>query len=49
MGQTMCGYNRSLLHKKKGNKENLNLKYVTMVDRVIGWFKITQYDDKQSI
>ena len=31
---------------RKGQRENLNLKSVTMIDPVTGWFKITQYDDK---
>ena len=26
------------------NKEKLNLKYVTMIDPVTGWFKIAQYE-----
>ena len=32
--------------RRKANKENVNIKSVTMIDSVIGWFKITQYDDK---
>ena len=33
----------------KVNKEFLNIKAVTTIDPVTGWFKITQYDDKISI
>ena len=38
-----------LHHKNKEKKENSNVKAVTMVDPAIGWFKITQYDDKKAI
>ena len=31
--------------RRKQNKENLNLKAVTMIDPVTGWFKIAQYND----
>ena len=34
---------------RKGMKENLNLKAVTMIDHVTWWFKITQYKDKREI
>ena len=30
----------------KGKKEDLHLKDVTIIDPVIGWFEIAQYDDK---
>ena len=30
----------------KVNKENVHLKYDTMIDPVTWWFKITKYDDK---
>ena len=33
---------------RKGQREHLNLKYVTMIDPLTGWFKITQYDEKKS-
>ena len=33
----------------KLHKEKLNLKAVTMIDPVTGWFKIMQYDDKRAI
>ena len=46
MGQNLCRYNRPLCHKKKLQKQNLNLKYVTMINPMIGWFEITQYDNK---
>ena len=32
--------------RRKGQKENLNLKPVTTIDPVTGWFKITQYNNK---
>ena len=35
--------------RRNGNKENLDLKSVTMIDPITGWFKITQYDDKHKI
>ena len=35
--------------KRKEKKENFNLKAVTVIDPVTGWFKITQYDDKRAI
>ena len=31
------------------NKENLHLKDVTMIDSVIGWFEILQYENKRAI
>ena len=31
----------------KQQKENLNLKIVTMIDPVTGWLKIMQYDYKR--
>ena len=33
---------------RKGQKENLNLKTVTMIDPGTGWFEITQYDNKRA-
>ena len=33
----------------KGQKDNLNLKAVTMIYPVTGWSKITQYDDKRAV
>ena len=35
--------------RRKGQKENLNIKAVTMIDRVTGWFEITQYNDRREI
>ena len=35
--------------RRKGKKENLDLKVVTMIDPVTGWFEIAQYDDKNAI
>ena len=35
--------------RRKGQKENLNLKAVTMIFPVTRWFKITQYDNKRAI
>ena len=31
----------------KGQKENLNLKAVTMIYPVTGWFEITQYNNRR--
>ena len=31
-------------NSRKEKKENLDLKAVTMIDPVTGWFKITQYE-----
>ena len=31
---------------RKGKKENLNIKAVTMIDLLTLWFEITQYDNK---
>ena len=33
----------------KGQKENINLKSVTVIDSVTGWVEITQYHDKREI
>ena len=33
--------------RRRGKKENLYLKYVTMIDNVTGWFEIAQYEDKE--
>ena len=33
----------------KGQKENLNSEAIALIDPIIGWFKITQYDDKREI
>ena len=33
----------------KGKKKYLNLKAVTIIDYVTGWFKKTQYDNKREI
>ena len=30
----------------KGQKENLHLKSVTVIDPITGWFEIVQYNDK---
>ena len=35
--------------RKKGKKENLHLKSVTMINPVTGWFEIAQYEDKIEI
>ena len=32
--------------QRKGKKENLNLKYVTIIDPATGQFEITQYENK---
>ena len=32
--------------RMKGQKQNLNLKYVTMIDPVTRWFEIMHYNDK---
>ena len=32
---------------RKGKKENLHLKSVTMIDPVTGWFEVLRYDDKR--
>ena len=34
---------------RKGNKEYLHIKSITMIDHVIGWFEITQYYNKRAI
>ena len=34
---------------RKGKRLNLNIKSVTMIDPIIRWFKITQYDKKTVI
>ena len=35
--------------RRKIQKEKFNVKVVTMIDPVTGWFEITQYDDKIAI
>ena len=35
--------------RKKGHKDSLNLRAVTMINYITGWFKITQYNDKREI
>ena len=35
--------------RRKGNKENLHLKEVTMIDTITGWFEVVRYDDKRAI
>ena len=35
--------------RREGQKENLHIKAVTMINPVTGWFEITQYNDKGSI
>ena len=35
--------------RRKDKKYNLHLKVVTIIGPVIGWFEITQYDDKREI
>ena len=37
-----------IIHRK-GKKENLKLKAVTMIDPVTGQFEIAQYEDKRTI
>ena len=49
MEQTRCRYNRPLRHNKKCTEKNLNIKAVTMVDTVTGWFIIMQYKYKRTI
>ena len=34
---------------RKGQREILHLKSVTMIDHVTGWFEITQYNNKIAI
>ena len=46
MEQTLCGSNWIYVIRRKGQKENFNLKSVTMIYPVTGWSEITQYDDK---
>ena len=31
--------------RRKGKKENLHLKSITMIDTVTGWFEVLRYDD----
>ena len=33
----------------KGQKNNLNIKTVTMIDHVTGWFEVKQYNNKIEI
>ena len=33
----------------RSGKEPLNLKYVTMIDPITGWFEVKQYSDKKAI
>ena len=35
--------------RRKGKKEKVHLKDVTIINPVTGWFKIAQYDDKRAI
>ena len=35
--------------QRKGKEENLNIKAVTVINPVTGWFEIIQYDDKREI
>ena len=35
--------------RRKGKKENLHLKYVTIIDLVTGWFEMAQYEIKIAI
>ena len=34
--------------QRKGKKEKLHIKSVTVIDPVTGWFEIVQYDDKRA-
>ena len=40
---------RPYLMKRKGKKEKIHIKSVTMIDPVTGWFEILQYEDKRQI
>ena len=40
---------RSYLVQWKKQKENLNLKAVTIIYHVTGWFEVTQYNDKKEM
>ena len=33
----------------KGRKENLNLQAVTVVNPIMGWFKVAEYNNKHEI
>ena len=35
--------------RRKGKKENLHLKSVTIIDPITGWFEVIQYNDKRAI
>ena len=35
--------------RRKGEKENLNIKAFTMVDSVTRWFEITKHENKRAI
>ena len=48
-GKTLFIYNWSLRHEKKGIETILNLKAVSMIYSVAGWYEITQYDDKSAL
>ena len=39
----------SYLIQRKKQKENLNIKAVTMIDPVIEWSEVTQYNDKRAM
>ena len=45
----MCRSNRYLRCTYIGKRENLNIKAVTTIDPVTGWFKIMKYDYKRAI
>ena len=35
--------------RRKGKKEKLHLKSITIIDTVTGWFEITQHEDNRAI
>ena len=43
----VLGWNKSI--GRKGQKENLHLKAINMIDPVTGWFGIEKYYDKRTI
>ena len=47
--KNQCIYDWYLIHKEKWIERKLNLKAVTVIYPVKGWFKITQYNDKIAI
>ena len=39
----------SYLIQRNKQKEYINLKAVTIIDHITGWFEVTQYNDKRAM